>query len=544
MSSTTYDIEITASAYGCESDVFSGSFTTGIDCIVPENISLTATPFEVTLSWDALDGADSYFLVYKLPGTGWQTATVTDNFLTLSHDGNGLAYFYVRSICGDDDISAYSSLYSIELPSCPSISLEASSTAFCFGESSTLTASSGFDSYQWYNDDGAISGATGSTYTSSVGGHFYVVGQTSEGCSVTSDEISLNMISLSAVSEFEVTNTTATTASLDWDNASPTNVYNVSYSSDGGESWVDIIGHTGSFINLSDLSPSTTYNIEITSSAYGCESEVFSSSFTTIFDCIVPENIEVNYNLSEATITWDDLGASVSYEILYNFGSGYTSAYTESNSITLALSGATTNIFYLRAHCSDDQQSAWSTVQTFVLSCDAPSDIVVYNSGTDLTIDWEGSAPLYRLIYNVGNGWVNVYPTVSDYTVSGVPIGTHVTYYIRSICDDETNFFSSWASGSYTTLSGGKIAQDNSFEIEVYPNPTDGLVNISFDKIIEQNVNVRLVDAFGKEVYRKQFNVGFETSVIDFDISNYAKGVYFLQLVSDDIVKTERIVLH
>ena len=106
--------------------------------------------------------------------------------------------------------------------------------AFCFGESSTLTASSGFDSYQWYNDDGAISGATSSTYTSSVGGHFYVVGQTTEGCSVTSDEISLNMINLSAVSEFEVTNTTATTASLDWDNASPTNVYDISYSSDGG----------------------------------------------------------------------------------------------------------------------------------------------------------------------------------------------------------------------------------------------------------------------------------------------------------------------
>ena len=93
-------------------------------------------------------------------------------------------------------------------------------------------------------------------------------------------------------------------------------------------------------------------------------------------------------------------------------------------------------------------------------------------------------------------------------------------------------------------MSGGRITHNNSFEIEVYPNPTDGLVNISFDKIIEQDVNIRLVDAFGKEVYRKQFNVGFETSVIDFDISNYTKGVYFLQLVSDNIVRTERIVLH
>ena len=47
------------------------------------------------------------------------------------------------------------------------------------------------------------------------------------------------MINLSAVSEFEVTNTTATTASLDWDNASPTDVYDISISSDGGLTWTD-----------------------------------------------------------------------------------------------------------------------------------------------------------------------------------------------------------------------------------------------------------------------------------------------------------------
>ena len=45
-----YDVEITSSAYGCESEVFSASFTTTVDCTTPENISLTATPFNVTLS--------------------------------------------------------------------------------------------------------------------------------------------------------------------------------------------------------------------------------------------------------------------------------------------------------------------------------------------------------------------------------------------------------------------------------------------------------------------------------------------------------------
>ena len=72
-----------------------------------------------------------------------------------------------------------------------------------------------------------------------------------------------------------------------------TDVYNNSYSSDGGLSWIYITGHTGSFINLTNLSHSTTYEIEITATAYGCESEVFSALFTTEIDCVVPENISL-----------------------------------------------------------------------------------------------------------------------------------------------------------------------------------------------------------------------------------------------------------
>ena len=271
---------------------------------------------------------------------------------------------------------------------------------------------------------------------------------------------------------------------------------------------------------------------------------MYSASFVTLFECITPENIVINYNPSEVTISWDELVGSLSYEILYNFGSGFNSATAYSNSITLNLLGASSNVFYIRANCPDDQQSAWSAVQTFSLTCNIPTEIVMSNSGTDLTIDWEGSAPSYRLIYNIGNGWVNVYPTESDYMLTGVPFGTNVTIYVKSICDEESNFASQWASASYTTLSGVKLAQDISFDFEVYPNPTDGLVNITFENITEQTVNLKLVDAFGKEVYRNQFNVGFETNFINFDISNYAKGVYFLKLVSKNVVKTERIILH
>ena len=114
---TTYNIQIISLAYGCESEIFNTLFTTEVNCIIPDNISLTATPFDVTLSWDVLDGADSYNIVYNLPGTGWQTTTVTDNFLTLSHNGNGLAYFYIRSVCSEFRLLTlfFSSIYRVTI---------------------------------------------------------------------------------------------------------------------------------------------------------------------------------------------------------------------------------------------------------------------------------------------------------------------------------------------------------------------------------------------------------------------------------------------
>ena len=67
------------------------------------------------------------------------------------------------------------------------------------------------------------------------------------------------------------------------------------------------------------------------------------------FYCVTPENIDrYSDNISEATISWDDLGWTVSYEILYNFGAGYTSFY-RFNSITLPLS-ALHQMFFMLEH--------------------------------------------------------------------------------------------------------------------------------------------------------------------------------------------------
>jgi hypothetical protein len=245
-SGTSYMFEVTSSAYGCESSSSSISFTTLESCDVPLNILISTTPQNATFSWDALPAAQSYEIVYGVSGGYWISETLTETSFTISHNQYGYVYLYVRSICSDDYVSAWSSLHLESIPSCE-LSLDLSSTdascidgdgtisasvsgafgeytldfggvdplavsagtytvtvtddggcsvshditvgqedvadvsvsssddSFCSGSSVTLTASSGFSSYQWYDENGLIIDATSSTYSVTSGGDYYVV---------------------------------------------------------------------------------------------------------------------------------------------------------------------------------------------------------------------------------------------------------------------------------------------------------------------------------------------------------------------------------
>ena len=542
---TTYDIIITSVSYGCESEPFTSSFSTLAECTTPTNVSLSATSTEVTLSWDPVFAASSYKVVYYLSSTGWVSATVTDTFITLTHLGEGgFAYFYVRSNCGEGISSSYSDFTSIELPDCEEeLSITTLSTNFCSGQSVELSVSSDYTAYQWYLDDEEVDGATTNSYNASQGGEYFVVITNSFGCNITSESIEISETIIEAVSTVEFDNLTTSYVSIDWDNASQTGIYNFEYSSDGGVTWTTIEDHQGSSINLMDLSSSTTYDIVITSVSFGCESEAFSSQFTTLSECLSPTNISVSNTTTSATISWDEMANAQSYEILYDFGNGFVSESTESNSVTLDLSAASSYEFYLKTICSDEQESDWSELQSFTVSCDEPDNLEFSNEGTDVTIDWDGNATEYWLIYNYGNGWNYVYPTESEYSLSNVAIGSTIYVYIRSLCDSENNFVSSWASDSYTTVSGAKLAQSQSPTFELYPNPTNGEVSISFVNDNKSDYQLLIVDAFGKEVYNQYIGTEMLSTQFNVNLSNYSKGVYIVKIIGDQATFTRRLIL-
>jgi len=79
-------------------------------------------------------------------------------------------------------------------------------------------------------------------------------------------------------------------------------------------------------------------------------------------------------------------------------------------------------------------------------------------------------------------------------------------------------------------------------EIKIYPNPTDSKIKISINKDFKPSDNWRisLCDISGRTVISRDL----ENKEIVFDLSNQAKGIYYIQLENGDDIYNHKIVVH
>ena len=70
--------------------------------------------------------------------------------------------------------------------------------------------------------------------------------------------------------------------------------------------------------------------------------------------------------------------------------------------------------------------------------------------------------------------------------------------------------------------------------IDIYPNPNSGTFKIRFIETWEGNINVRIVDVFGRVQYHRNIEYSYDQEEYEVDISNKMDGLYFLVLSQDD----------
>ncbi|NVK65384.1 MAG: T9SS type A sorting domain-containing protein [Flavobacteriales bacterium] len=151
------------------------------------------------------------------------------------------------------------------------------------------------------------------------------------------------------------------------------------------------------------------------------------------------------------------------------------------------------------------------------------------SAGNDgaINITVAGGTPNYTFAWTAPNGF-----TASTEDLTGLSAGT----YSVTITD---------ANGCATTLNSitvditSSIEELNAPQFIIYPNPSNGMVNIEMISPIVDETTVRVMDISGRIVYDSTL----EGESFNVDLSSAADGTYFLNVRTDKYQTTQPIVL-
>jgi len=95
---------------------------------------------------------------------------------------------------------------------------------------------------------------------------------------------------------------------------------------------------------------------------------------------------------------------------------------------------------------------------------------------------------------------------------------------------------------------GVKVEKSAKKELKVdnlsyYPNPNNGRFNVSFSLPDKGEAIVRVLDSVGKEVYQEKISNPTQLYEKQLDVSNYGKGIFYLQVVQNGRTLTKRLLI-
>ena len=103
----------------------------------------------------------------------------------------------------------------------------------------------------------------------------------------------------------------------------------------------------------------------------------------------------------------------------------------------------------------------------------------------------------------------------------------------------------SWTSFIYWTqptsirLEGGSAINN----LTIYPNPSRDVFNVSFTSDTKQNLKVRILNVIGEEIVNENLEQFIGEYTKQIDLTNNAKGIYFLEIEANDGIINKKLIL-
>lgn len=142
--------------------------------------------------------------------------------------------------------------------------------------------------------------------------------------------------------------------------------------------------------------------------------------------------------------------------------------------------------------------------------------------------------------YNTWNpAWVNK-------VITNIPVGNSPTVVVRLID------YGDWSGASFDTgldelrvdgILGTKATTQNLGTIHFYPNPSNGIVNLSCNNVKFKQAVLQLLDISGRVVTSTSLSNTTRNIQVTYDWSSFPKGIYFVKFNSDVESIVQKILL-
>ncbi len=206
--------------------------------------------------------------------------------------------------------------------------------------------------------------------------------------------------------------------------------------------------------------------------------------------------------------------------------------------------------------CTSSPNTSLPSFTNNSISVTANATTVIAASSIEATTSAEtASQQTYTVITLPTNGDVTksgVSLSVGDtFTQEDVDLGniayvnTLTTTFSDSFKVDITNATNGWLPNQVINLVAN-VASADSFELRnfsIYPNPSNGVINIKFERESEDKIQIEMFDLQGRSIYTKRFTQNQYLFDESLNIGRVANGLYLLKVTQGNRSTTKRIII-
>tara|TARA_B110000261_G_scaffold162711_1_gene206946 strand:- start:123 stop:770 length:648 start_codon:yes stop_codon:yes gene_type:complete len=204
--------------------------------------------------------------------------------------------------------------------------------------------------------------------------------------------------------------------------------------------------------------------------------------------------------------------------------------------------------------------SSWSAIQNFITADECENVInfaVSTPTNTKASFTWDSTSAysFARIklrvdttggVWNSAGGFGVFYPALTK-VKNGLMPGASYRAQARTWCDPTGGAYRSaswsplvfWTQPTSIRAEGGS-AINNLF---IYPNPSRYKFNISFSSDTKQDLKVRILNVVGEELINENLEQFIGEYTKQINLSNNAKGIYFLEIETNDGIINKKLIL-